>query len=121
MKILLVDDDPFVREMLSIILESCGFDIVSAENGVDAFGKFLSNPDFRAVVTDMNMPNMGGLELAVELRNAAVDIPIVLLTAAGDEPAVVARAAECGVSECLVKDDGIQEILPETLERLLGL
>ncbi len=65
-KILVVDDDPFVSEMLVIVLESEGLDVATAGDGREALRKLDDNPDTALILTDMNMPEMDGLELTRE-------------------------------------------------------
>jgi CheY-like chemotaxis protein len=88
--ILVVDDDPDLREFLRLMLTSMGFEVISAANGQEALDVLEShNPDL--ILLDMKMPVMNGWEFcrAVDGRDACP--PIVVLTAAPD-PA--ARAAE---------------------------
>jgi len=88
--ILIVDDDPDLREFLRLMLTSMGFEVISAANGQEALDVLEGrNPDL--ILLDMKMPVMNGWEFcrAVDGRDACP--PIVVLTAAPD-PA--ARAAE---------------------------
>jgi two-component system, chemotaxis family, chemotaxis protein CheY len=88
--ILIVDDDPDLREFLRLMLTSMGFEVISAANGQEALHVLEGhNPDL--ILLDMKMPVMNGWEFcrAVDGRDACP--PIVVLTAAPD-PA--ARAAE---------------------------
>ena len=88
--ILLVDDDPDLRECLQIMLTSMGFEVTSAANGQEALDE-MEGHDPDLILLDMKMPVMNGWEFcrAVDGRDACP--PIVVLTAAPD-PA--ARAAE---------------------------
>jgi urea transport system substrate-binding protein len=88
--ILVVDDDPDLREFLRLMLTSMGFEVISAANGKEALG-VLEGHDPDLILLDMRMPVMSGWEFcrAVDGRDACP--PIVVLTAAPD-PA--ARAAE---------------------------
>ena len=89
-EILVVDDDPDLREFLRLMLTSMGFEVISAANGKEALG-VLEGHDPELILLDMKMPVMNGWEFcrAVDGRDACP--PIVVLTAAPD-PA--ARAAE---------------------------
>jgi two-component system, chemotaxis family, chemotaxis protein CheY len=89
-EILVVDDDPDLREFLRLMLTSMGFEVISAANGKEALG-VLEGHDPDLILLDMRMPVMSGWEFcrAVDGRDACP--PIVVLTAAPD-PA--ARAAE---------------------------
>ncbi len=117
LKILIVDDDPFMREILTLILEAGGHSVETAGDGMEAFGMFVSNPEFDVVISDMNMPEMGGLELTRELRGAGVEIPILVLT--GDnEASTVSEVMKSGANDCLAKDDTLQDTILTALEKV---
>lgn len=115
MRILIVDDDPFVGEMMAMVLQSCDYEVETAENGVEALDKFDALGDVALVISDMNMPLMGGLELFGQLRKRERRVPFILLT--GDEAAE--GIADSGVDLYLVKDENIQETLADSVEKLL--
>ncbi len=79
--ILTVDDSASVRQMVSFTLKNEGYDIVEAVDGVDAMEKLEETPP-NMVLTDLNMPNMDGIELIKNIRaNPNFKfIPIILLT-----------------------------------------
>jgi CheY-like chemotaxis protein len=88
--ILVVDDDPDLREFLRLMLTSMGFEVTSAANGQEALDVMEGhNPDL--ILLDMKMPVMNGWEFCHALEGRDACPPIVVLTAAPD-PA--ARAAE---------------------------
>ena len=82
-KILVVDDEPAVRELLGEILNSEGYEVILAENGSTALAAFERNV-FRAVFTDVGMPGMSGWELARAIRERDQEIPISVITGWGD-------------------------------------
>ena len=89
-EILVVDDDPDLREFLQLMLTSMGFEVTSAANGQDALEVMEGRcPDL--ILLDMKMPVMNGWEFCRALEGRDARPPIVVLTAAPD-PA--ARAAE---------------------------
>ncbi len=106
--ILIVDDDPFVAEMLVILLEDEGYAVDSAGDGKQALAMFLRNPGTNLVMSDMNMPGMDGLQLTREIRKVNSEVPILLLTARDDE-SFTREALECGVRRCLVKDENLMD------------
>lgn len=106
--ILVVDDDPFVAEMLVILLEDEGYAVESANDGREAMAVFLQNPAMDLVLSDMNMPGMDGLELTREILKVNGEVPILLLTARDDE-SFTSEARLCGVSRCLVKDENLMD------------
>jgi len=114
-KILVVDDDPFVRDMLAFILESNDYLIDTAVNGIEALQKYSADPNIGLIVSDMNMPEMNGLELIKELRNNKADVPIIILTG-NDEVSVAIEAMNCGANDSLVKDENIQDTILMSVE-----
>lgn len=79
--IMTVDDSASVRQMVSFTLKDAGYDVLEAANGYDALQK-LNGERVAMVITDLNMPEMDGIELVRALRsNAAYKfIPIIMLT-----------------------------------------
>ena len=113
-RIMVVDDDPFVGEMLAMILEDEGYSIETAENGNDALEKYRIAPDICLLITDMNMPGMSGLELIAAIRAATPGIPVILLT--GSDDANLGREAD----EYLLKDENLQDTITVAVERVLS-
>ena len=92
LRVLLVDDQPLVREVTKDYLEMDGHMVVTAENGRDALLKFKAG-SFDLVITDRSMPEMSGDQIAPLMKSLAPKTPIILLTgfgelmeAAGEEP-----------------------------------
>ncbi|MDR1833639.1 MAG: response regulator transcription factor [Propionibacteriaceae bacterium] len=80
MQILVVDDDQAVRESLARTLKYSGYDVVTAVDGVDALAK-LSATHVDAIIMDVMMPRLDGLETTRSLRESGNDVPILVLTA----------------------------------------
>lgn len=114
--ILVVDDDPFTAELTGMIIEMSGYEAILAEGGIDALEKLSQTPDVCAVISDMYMPLMDGIQLLAELRQQGFTQPFLLLT--GDDAAPL-RVAHPDVDGVLTKDEHLQEALPEMLESLL--
>lgn len=112
-RILVVDDDSFVAEMLAIILDADGYLVETAENGEDALGKFAAAPDIGMIISDMNMPGMTGLELIDRIHGVNSSIPAILLTGSDD----VAHGPE--VDEYLLKDEDLQDTISLSVARVL--
>ena len=79
--ILIVDDSKSIRESINFFLNGEGFDVIMAEDGVDALQK-LSIKKPNIIITDLHMPNMNGIEFITNVRNSDTykHIPIILLT-----------------------------------------
>jgi CheY-like chemotaxis protein len=78
--VLLVDDDPAVREALAAMLEDLGCGVVTAETGFEALEQIRRNPHIELLITDINMPGMDGRELAHRAKKLRADLHIVLLS-----------------------------------------
>ena len=82
-KIMIVDEDPNIRELVSALLQNHGFEACEAEDGRDALQKMM-NDDPDLVIIDIMMPNMDGFELCRHLRRDYENMPILMLTAKGE-------------------------------------
>jgi DNA-binding response OmpR family regulator len=98
--ILIVDDDPHIRELVGHFLGAEGFDIAEAADGLAAL-TMLETLKADLVILDVMMPNMDGWELCRELR-ASYDIPLLMLTAKG-ETAQKIKGFQLGTDDYLVK------------------
>lgn len=118
-RVLLAEDSITTRTQESRILEAAGYEVVTAVDGLDALRK-LARGEFDAVVTDVNMPNVDGLELArrirCEVRHA--HLPVILVTSlASDDDRM--RGLEAGANAYITKPGFDQRELIECLERLI--
>lgn len=118
-KILVVDDDIFVREMLSSILEGSGYTIVMAENGLEALKKCIADPTIDLIVSDVNMPEMDGIQLIKEVRKQGLDVPIIMVTGVSSI-SVAVDALSSGAIDYVLKDEGIEETINITVKRALA-
>lgn len=119
MKFLVVDDSATMRRIVINSLQRIGItDIVEAADGADALTKF--GPQIGFVITDWNMPNMGGVELARALRarDDGKQIPILMVTARSVREDII-TAMESGVNNYIVKPFTPQ-ILKEKIDALVG-
>lgn len=82
-KILLVDDDPVIREVLAAVLEGDQYEVFQAENGRVALEK-VAGSFFDHIITDLDMPEMGGLELLENLQELGYDAIITVISAHSD-------------------------------------
>ena len=82
-KILVVDDEQCIRELLIDVLENEGYEVTLAENGEEAL-KFFDATSFKAVFTDVGMPGMSGWELARAIRERDEEVPMAVITGWGE-------------------------------------
>jgi len=82
--VLIVDDEKFIRDILSRIVFREGFKIDVAGDGVEAFEKIQEN-SYDFVISDINMPNMGGMELLKKIKVYDKDILVLLVTSKAGE------------------------------------
>ncbi len=109
MRILVVDDDRAVRDSIRRSLEFNGYTVEVATDGVDALARTPQvQPD--AIVMDVMMPRLDGLETTRALRNAGNDVPIIVLTA---RDAVTDRVdgLDAGADDYLTKPFALEELL----------
>jgi PAS domain S-box-containing protein len=79
-RILIVDDEQQVREIMSRVLESCGYEVLSAEDGRDALARFENGVGIDLVILDMMMPGMGGRECLAHLRQKNPGVRVLVTT-----------------------------------------
>ncbi|HEY0466118.1 MAG TPA: response regulator, partial [Polyangiaceae bacterium] len=117
-RILVVDDSPVVRELLSEILASAGLAVQTAEHGIAALAAIEQNmPDL--VLSDVEMPRMGGFDLLAEIRHRSQRVPVVMLTTRGSVEDR-RRAASLGANAYLIKTEFQGDALLEVVLRLSG-
>lgn len=112
-RILIVDDEEDLRDVLSHQLKGLGAKIELAENGRVALEKVASTW-YDAILSDISMPEMNGLELLHGLRSLSLEIPFVILTGFGDKAKAV-EALRLGAFDFLEKPWE-----PESLRRTMG-
>ena len=78
-KVLIVDDDPIVRNLLSRIVGESGYTAEDAEDGLSALGK-VEHCSYDAVFTDLMMPRMGGIDLVRRLKEIDPNLPVIVIT-----------------------------------------
>jgi two-component system chemotaxis response regulator CheY len=103
-KVLVVDDSATVRQQVSAALGQAGFEVIEAIDGVDGVNKIAKNPGIGAVVCDINMPNLNGIEMVqqVKANGANASLPILMLTTEG-VPALMQRAKQAGAKAWITK------------------
>lgn len=99
-KILVVDDDMHIRELIRVFLEEAGMEVLEAADGLEALS-MLAEERADLVIIDIMMPNMDGWELCHELQRD-YDMPLLMLTAKGETKQIL-KGFELGTDDYLVK------------------
>lgn len=99
-KILVVDDDMHIRELIRVFLEEAGMEVLEAADGLEALS-MLAQERADLVIMDIMMPNMDGWELCHELQRD-YDMPLLMLTAKGETKQIL-KGFELGTDDYLVK------------------
>jgi len=120
-KILVVEDSFIVRELQRCVLESAGHDVVTASDGREALDALTKDEEIELVVTDLEMPRLGGLDLtrAIRADQHRSSLPVVMVTSRGSEEDR-RRGMEAGVDAYIDKQGFQQSALLATIHQLLG-
>lgn len=118
MTIMIVDDCPTTRKLLGLYLRGRGYDLVFAENGLDALEK-LASERISLILSDLNMPYMDGIELLRSIRSnpAFSHIPFLMVTTEADEEEKK-KAIDSGANGYLVKPV-TAEIILQNIKNIL--
>ena len=108
-RILIVDDDDEIRELLEFDIAQSGYFVDTAKDGLEGLNKALNNT-YDLILLDVMMPKMNGFDVCKNIRQAKLAIPILMLTAKGtiDDKT---EGFDCGADDYLVKPFDIQEVL----------
>ena len=106
--ILIVDDDPSIREIVGLVLQDEGYGIETATDGLKGLEQFYKvQPDL--IILDVKMPEMDGWETLRRVREIS-NCPVIMLTAFGSTNDII-QGLESGADDYLVKPFGIQELI----------
>jgi len=108
-RILVVDDEPYVREVLSRHLEDDGYQCDTAGNAMDAWRK-LQDGEFELLISDIMMPEVSGVELLKKARESFPDLAVIMLTAVDDRDTAT-EALELGAYGYMIKPFEKNEVL----------
>lgn len=107
-RILLIDDDSSIRNMLSIVLGKAGYTVLGVDDGFLALDK-LKQESFDLVISDIKMPGISGIELLEKIKSINADIPVIMITAyASTDDAV--EAMKLGAEDYVTKPFNIDEL-----------
>ncbi len=118
-KILFVDDSASMRQVVGMAISGAGYDVTTAEDGTDGVSK-MNADKFDAIITDLNMPNMNGIEMIKEAKQNANNkfAPVIMLTTeAGDD--MKQQGKDAGAKVWVVKPFKPDQLLG-VLTKLLG-
>jgi CheY-like chemotaxis protein len=106
-RVLVADDDPDMRRLVRLILKRAGFEVVLVRDVMEAVDRLVldgirAGRDVQAIVTDLRMPGLSGLDLLALLRCASVRVPVILVSAFHDD-ASRAEARALGATAVLDK------------------
>ena len=108
-RILIVDDDDEIRELLEFDIASSGYFVDVAKDGLEGLNKALNNT-YDLILLDVMMPKMNGFDVCKNIRQAKLSIPILMLTAKGTIEDKTS-GFDCGADDYLVKPFDVQEVL----------
>ena len=119
--VLVVDDQFSVRQLQRSILEAAGYQVETAKHGREALERLGAGPEVDMILTDLQMPEMDGIELlrAVRADRQHESLPVAIVTSNGSEEDR-RRGVEEGADAYIVKSEFDQRALLETIERLVG-
>ena len=108
-RILLVEDDPAITNLLSLHFQAPAFELVAYDRGAGAMER-LAGEGFDLIILDIMLPDANGFELCRRIRAANERTPILMLSALGEELDKV-RALELGADDYLTKPFGVAELM----------
>jgi CheY-like chemotaxis protein len=101
LKVLVVDDEEDIVEVIQDRLEAYGFTVITAGNGVEALSR-LSTEKFDGIFLDVKMPEMGGIETLEHIRERDRKIPVIIITSSSTREAAIEAIAK-GANEYVLK------------------
>ncbi|NJN68745.1 MAG: response regulator [Chloroflexaceae bacterium] len=107
---MIVEDDPAIRRLYSFLLTNSGYNVLEAEDGLEALERYdQEDSKCDLIITDMNMPRMGGMELVKELRKRSSEVYVIMVTAYGT-PDTERLARSLGANEYIAKPFDFEEL-----------
>ena len=108
-RVLVVDDEPDIRELLEITLGRMGLDTVSADSLGAAFAKLEAHEDLRLCLTDMRLPDGNGIELVERIQSDYPQLPVAMITAHGNVDSAI-RALKAGAFDFISKPVALEKL-----------
>jgi len=118
-RILIIDDEPQIRSMLTLMLEREGYEVVEAPDGVDGIKIYRQNPA-DLIITDLIMPNKDGIGMIIDLKKEFPDVKIIAMSGGGlNKPdGYLKGAKKLGAACTLTKPIDREEMLEAVREIL---
>lgn len=121
-KILLVDDEPYIRQLYAHILSGQGHSVVEVDNGEDAYEKIIGDEVYDLILLDIMLPKLDGMKILEKLKSEGKQDKIkqIILLTNLDEDNTVAQGVSLGVRGYLVKSQNPPEKLVEQITAFLN-
>ena len=116
-RILIIDDEPSIRKVLAAHLTHDGYEVETAKDGGEGISK-IDSAQFHAVVTDLRMPNIGGLEVLHWASRNHPGLPVIIITAHGTVDTAV-EAIKLGAHDYVTKPFDVDNMIDIVNENLL--
>ena len=121
-KILITEDELHTRNTLSLVLESAGYEVITADNGKEALERILKDKKgselFDLLLLDIEMAALSGLQMLDELKKQGVNLPTIIITGFSDQQ-TLKRIRGRGCKEILIKPFSPEEVTA-AVEKVLG-
>ena len=120
-RILIIDDEPQIRSMLTLMLERDGYEVIEAPDGVEGIKAYRQNPA-DLIITDLIMPNKDGIGMIIDLKKEFPDVKIIAMSGGGlNKPdGYLKGAKKLGASCTLTKPIDREEMLRAVRDILRG-
>jgi CheY-like chemotaxis protein len=110
LRVLIVEDEPHIRYLISSILKPLGYEVVEATNGLEALLLLAQTADIGLIISDVRMPELDGIDLTEEVKQVYPHVPVIIISAFSDD---ALEAVERGADYFIVK--------PFTRDQLLAI
>lgn len=119
-RILIIDDDAYIRDLYEEVLKGEGYDVTTAQDGQEGL-EHLARGGFDAVLLDVMMPKLDGMGVLTKIKEsppAAPNGPILLMTNLDHDP-VLTQALTLGAVACFLKADMLPPVLVEQIKKVI--
>lgn len=120
-RILIIDDDTYIRDLYQEILSSEGYEVTIAKDGEEGL-KFLTEGGFDTILLDIMMPKLDGIGVLTKIKESPPQKPngpIILLTNLDHDP-ILTQALSLGAAKCFLKAEMLPPVLIQRIKEVLG-